>query len=224
MIYRVQLFKFFSAMGDHTYRIKKAEKITNIWKTSILLILATAVIYGWMAYLGIGANLISSTAPLLSAVEYESSKLWFMLGRIVYGIVFAAIILFIPSLLFYALTEIPYQKIVIMQQVTLSIILLERVIWVPLAVFVGLDWYTSPLSMGIIASYLIEVEWFIYFFGAISLFQIWIIGFQFQFLHRLSNVKRSRLIIVVILMHVLGWAIAATLALTDFYFISRWFG
>jgi len=223
MSYRVQLFKFFSAMGDHIFRIKRSEKVTNLWKTSIILIITTALIYGWMAYLGIGSTILSSGAMQLSEAAYESSKFWFMIGRVLYGVLFALVILFVPSLLFYLLTEIPYQKLVIMQQVVLAVMLLERLIWIPLVVFVGLDWYTSPLSLGIIASYLIEMDWFIYFFGAISLFQIWIIWFKFRFLRALSGVKNSTLWLFIILLQLLGWAFAATVSVADFYIISGWF-
>ncbi|MBN6206655.1 hypothetical protein JYK21_09320 [Ralstonia pickettii] len=223
MVYRIQLFKFLTAVGDHIFRIKRAEKISNLWKTSILLMLASAVIYGWMAYLGIGSNLLSMDAPLLAAGEYEVNKLGFLTGRVVYGILFAAAVLFIPSGLFYLLTEIPYQKLVIMQQVTLVVLLLERLIWVPLIVLAGLDWYASPLSLGVIFSYFIENEWFMYFFGAITLFQAWIIWFVYRFLHALSDVRGRTILLVVLLLHILGWAIAATAAMTDTYIISGWF-
>lgn len=224
MVYRVQIFKFLSSIGDHIYRVKRAEKITNLIRTSILLILTSAIIYGWMASLGIGSNIISTNSALLGESGYELSKFWFMIGRALYGAIFAAIILFVPGLLFYLFTEIPYQKLIVMQQVVLIVILLERLIWIPLVVFVGLDWYASPLSLGIIFSYLLEVDWFIYFFGAISLFQIWIIWFQYRVLHGLSGVKKSTLWISILLLHVFGWVLAAMLATTDLYIVSGWFG
>ncbi|WP_405098466.1 hypothetical protein [Oceanobacillus sp. FSL H7-0719] len=223
MTYRIQLFKLLTAIGDHIYRIKRAEKLSNFWKTSILLIFASAIVYGWMAYLGIGSNLLSIDATLLGAGEYGGSKIGFLAGRVLYGILFAAAVLFIPSALFYLLTEIPYQKLVIMQQVVLVVLLLERLIWIPLIVLAGLDWYVTPLSLGIIFSYLIENEWFIYFFGAITLFQGWIIWFVYRFLHALSEVRARTILLVIILLHIIGWAFAATIAVTDIYIISGWF-
>ncbi len=224
MVYRIQPLKFLTAIDDHIFRIKRAENTANFWKTSILLMLASAVIYGWMAYLGIGSNLLSMDAPLLGAGEYEVNKLGFLIGRVVYGMLFAATVLFIPSSLFYLLTEIPYQKLVMMQQVVLLVLLLERVIWIPLTIWAGLDWYASPLSLGVIFSYLIENEWFIYFFGAISLFQVWIIWFVYRFLQALSEVSGRTILLVVVLLHIFGWAFAATITMTDIYIISRWFG
>src|SRR5690625_2319098 len=171
MAYYMNLVKFFRSMEDHLFRIRKAEKLFNIWKTCLLLALASVIIYMWMAYVGMGSTPLSPAAIHASGVEYEQYKYWFILGRGVYALIFAAFILFIPSLIIYAFTGIPYQKLVIMQQIVLTVMLLERILWIPLAAFIGLEWYVSPLSFGIIASYFTEINWFIYFFGAISLFQ-----------------------------------------------------
>ena len=223
MLYRVQLFKFFTSIYDHIFRIRKAERLSNVRKTSTLLILVAVLIYGWMAYLGIGSSMLAGGAAELSATEYETSKLWFVIGRMIYGALFAAFILFIPSLIFYLITEIPYGKLVIMQQIVLSVMLIERLLWIPLALFAGLDWFVSPLSFGIIASYLMDIDWFIYFFGAITLFQFWIIWFQYRFLHTLSEIGSRTLWAFILLLHVLGWVLAGTIAFADSYMISGWF-
>ncbi|RDW18620.1 hypothetical protein [Oceanobacillus chungangensis] len=223
MTYRVNLFKFFFSMDDHLFRIQKAEKINNLWKVSGLLLLCSVIIYAWMAYLGIGTNLISANAVNLTEAQYESSKFWFIIGRAAYGLLFSVIILFLPSLLFYLLTDIPYQKLMIMQQMVLAIMLVERVIWIPLATLIGLDWYVSPLSFGIIASYLTETPWVIYFFGAISLFQFSIIWLQVKYLGKLSVTRKSLIWLTVILLHLVSWCLAAAIAFTDSYMISGWF-
>lgn len=224
MLYHVQIVKFFTSIYDHIFRIRKAEKLTNVWKTSILLLLSSAILYGFMAYLGIGSSMLSVGMTELGTAEYETSKLWFVFGRVLYGVIFAAAILFLPGLLFYLVTEIPYQKLLVMQQAVLIVMLVERLLWIPLVLFIGLDWYVSPLSLGIIVSYLTSIDWLIYFFGAITLFNLWIIWFQFRFLHTLSEVRPRILWLFILLLHLLGWLLAATIALADSSIISRWFG
>lgn len=224
MTYYTNLFKILLSMEDHLFRIGKAEKIRNLWKISVLLLLGSIVIYVWMAFLGIGSDLISRDAAGLTPQAYESSKFWFLIGRAIYAVLFAALVLFIPSLLFNLLTDIPYQKLLIMQQVVLAVMLLERLIWIPLMLLIGLDWYVSPLSFGIIASYITEVPWVIYFFGAISLFQIWIIWFQVKFITTLFPIKKQWIWVNVICLHILGWSIAALVAFADSYIVSGWFG
>ncbi|MEC5425985.1 hypothetical protein QGM71_21260 [Virgibacillus sp. C22-A2] len=224
MTYHINVFKILFSLDDHLFRIHKAEKIYNLWKVSALLVLFSMAVYSWMAFLGMGTTLISPTAVGLSSLEYEQSKFWFMVGRAVFAIILAALILFIPSLLFYLLTDIPYRKLLIMQQLVLAVMLLERLLWIPLALFNGLDWYVSPLSFGIIASYLTAVPWVIYFFGAISLFQLWIIWFQVKYLTSFSGTKKWLIWVNVILLHLIFWSVSTLLAVVDTYIISGWFG
>lgn len=223
MIYRPHVLKFLFRMKDQIYQIKLAESVRELWFSSILLIGLSAIIYGWMGSLGIGSQLLSIDASTISAATYEGNKFWFMIGRTGYGILFAAIILFIPSFIFYYLADIPFKKLVVMQQVVLFILLIERILWVPLATFFGLDWYVSPWSLGIIVSYLTEIDWLIYFLGAVSLFQVWVIWFQYRFLTHLSEERRLPLLGFIILLQMIGWALAATSAIGDTFLLGRWF-
>lgn len=224
MTYRVHLFKILFSMEDDLFRIRKAERIQNLWKVNVLLILSAIVVYGWMAFLGLGSEDISSIAVSLTQPAYETSKLWFIIGRAVYALLFAAFILFVPSFLLYLLTGISYKKLVIMQQVILAVLLFERLLWIPLVIFVGLNWQVSPLSFGIIASYITETPWIIYFFGAITLFQLWSIWFQAKFISTLSDMRKRLIWLNVILLHFLGWCLVALAAYTDSYILSGWFG
>lgn len=223
MTYHFNLIKFFLWPEDHLYRIHKAEKVYNIWRLSSVLVLLSAIIYAWMASLGMGSDLISQGAPGLSELQYEQSKLWFVIGRIVYAIFLAVFILFVPALIFNLVTDIPYQKLVIMQLIVLFMMLIERIIWIPLFIYLGLDWYVSPLSLGIIMSFLTEADWPVYFFGAISLFQIGIIWFQIKYLRYLSSVHNKWIWINVISLHILFWLIVAFLTYFDSFMISGWF-
>ena len=224
MTYRVHLFRLLFSMEDDLFRIKKAERIEQLWKVNVVLIVAAIAIYFWMAFLGLGTERISGIAVTLSDTAYETSKLWFILGRALYAILFAAFILFFPSLLFYLLTGIPYQKLVIMQQVVLVVMLMERLLWIPLVIFVGLNWQVSPLSLGIIASYITEIPWVILFFGAITLFQLWIIWFQVKYISAFSEMKQYVIAMNVILLHFLGWCLTALIAMGDSYILGGWFG
>ncbi|WP_249872590.1 hypothetical protein [Oceanobacillus saliphilus] len=224
MTYRVRLFRILTSMEDDLFRIKKAERIENLWKVNVVLVLAAVIVYAWMAFLGLGSEAISSVAVSLTQQTYETSKLWFIIGRSLYGLLFAAFILFVPSLLFYLLTGIPYRKLVIMQQIVLAVMLAERLLWIPLVIFAGLNWQVSPLSFGIIASYMTDMPWIIYFFGAITVIQLWIIWFQVKYITTFSGMKKHVIWINVILLHFLGWCLAALTAFTDSYILSGWFG
>lgn len=223
MTYRVNLLKFFFPMDDHLFRVKKAETLKNLWKVCSILVLFSVVIYAWMAILGLGSDIISSDVATFNLVQYEESKFWFVLGRMSFAIIFALLVLFLSSLLFYVVTGISYRKLLIMQQVVLLIMLIERITWIPLVVFWGLDWFVSPLSFGIIASYFTSKIWIICFFGAISLFQLWIIWFQVKFIIYMSSIRKRWIWASVILLHIVYWVIVAGLAFIDIHLISGWF-
>ncbi|MFS0675138.1 hypothetical protein AB1K81_18315 [Ornithinibacillus sp. 179-J 7C1 HS] len=223
MIYQVQLIKLLFAVDDHIFRIGKAEQIRNPWKTVVLLGLLCLVTYSGMGILGIGSSALSSGAVLLTASEYELSKLYFIIGRMIYSTAFVLFVLFIPSLIYYWVTKIPFKKLLLMQVVVLFIMLVERILWIPLAVYAGLDWFVSPFSLGIIASYLTDVTFLIYLCGAVSLFQIWIVIFQIKFLTKLSGIHKAWIWSTVILFHLAVWSVTAVLAFTDLYMIDGWF-
>lgn len=224
MTYYARLFRMISQTKDESFRLNKAEEVKSIWKITVILSLISMVIYGIMAFLGVGSEEISKNGLLLSSADFEASKLWFVLGRMFYGLLFAAIVIFLPSLLFYLLTGVPYKKLIVIQHTALIVVLVERLLWIPLALFAGLSWYVSPLSFGIIASYITSIPWFVYFFGAISLFQLWIIYYQANFLAKYSDVRSRFVWLNVILIHFLGWVIASVIANVDSYIISGWFG
>jgi len=225
MNYQPNFLRFLFSINDHLFRIRKVEAMNPIWRSNSLLILLSMLIYLWMAFLGIGSNLISEDALALGALNYEASKFWFVVGRMLYGVFFASFILFVPAYLFKLLTDIPFKKLVVMQQVVLFVMLVERLLWIPLVMFAGLDWYVSPLSFGIIASYLTSHTWIIYFFGAISVFQLWIIGFQVLFLKTmLTEIRERSLWLSVIFLHILWWGLATIFSFTDQSIIGGWFG
>lgn len=222
MAYHANVFKFLFSQKDHILHIREAEDVKGLWRMSSLLIFISMFIYGWMAYLGMGSDLISSQAMTLSPIEYEQSKFWFLIGRVCFGLLLSLFLLFIIPLVLSGLTEIPFKKLIIMQQLVLCVLLIERVIWIPLFVFAGLDWHVSPLSFGIIASYVTDIPWVISFFGAMSLFQLWIIWFQVTYIHSLSSMKRQWVWASIILLHIFYWLIAAFLVFIDTSVLSGW--
>ncbi|MFD2761939.1 hypothetical protein [Lentibacillus juripiscarius] len=224
MTYKVNIIRFFFPVADSLLRVKKAEVIKGLWRTSSLLILFSVGVYLGMAVLGIGTGPISDDAAALGFLGYEAGKLWFIIGRIGFAILFGLLILFVPSLIFYFITKIHYRKLLVMQQVVLTVMLIERLIWIPLAVYAGLDWFVSPFSFGIIAMYISDIPWVIYLFGAVSVFQLWIIWFQAAFLSYLSTVKKGWIWVSVVFIHLLYWAGTAALASMDQHLLSGWFG
>ncbi|PWA12643.1 hypothetical protein DCC39_05325 [Pueribacillus theae] len=223
-MYYLNVLKLFVSFGDQLDRISHAERIRNVWKLTGLLVFASIVTYGLMAYMGIGSALIMSGGAAYTPAEYESSKLWFIIGRSLAGAVSALAMICIPAMIFkWLIIEVPFQKLMAMQLGVFVIVLIERLTWIPLAVFFGLDWFVSPFSFGVIASHLTSKPWLIYFFGSISIFQLWIISFQIKFLNRMLGEKEKSVWLAVIFLRFLEWVLAAIVVFGSPYVIGRWF-
>ncbi|WP_053217427.1 hypothetical protein [Virgibacillus senegalensis] len=220
MIYHSHLIKLLLNTEDHLFRIKEAEQITNIIKLLFLLTGLSIVVFGWSAWLGIGSAPLSPQALASDPIEYELSKVWFFVGRLLYGLLFALFILFIPSLIFFAAYQISYQKLLVIQLVVLLALIVERVLWIPLFVYAGLDWQVSPLSFGVLASYITDIPFLIYFFGAVSLFQLWIIFFQVRCISYLSSVRLRWVWTGVLLLHLAYWISAAIFSTDGMYLVE----
>ncbi|WP_153465187.1 hypothetical protein [Sediminibacillus terrae] len=220
MIYRGNLIRLLLHTEDHLFRIREAEKITNVIKLIFLMTGLSIIVFGWSAWLGIGSDPLSSQALNSPPEEYELQKVWFFAGRLLYGLLFALFILFVPSLVFHAAYQISYSKLLIVQLVVLLVLLVERVIWIPLFVYVGLEWQVSPFSLGILASYLTDAPFFIYFFGAVSLFQLWIIFFQVRCIASLVSVRMRWVWTGVLLLHLGYWICTAIFAMDGMYLVD----
>jgi len=75
----------------------------------------------------------------------------------------------LPALFFWALTDLEYKRLLVIQLFTMPILLLEKLLLVPLAIYLGLTKISSPFSLGIITQYITENGWLIYFFANLSI-------------------------------------------------------
>lgn len=215
MSYHVQVAKLFFRREESLIKIQQAEQLLGFWKRIAWLSLFSMLIWAFLAWKGLGMDPISTVAADLSFAEYETVKLFFLFGRAIYGILIALVILFFTPLIFWIFTDIPYRKLVTVQMNVLFVMFLERLTWVFFVHYIGLDWYVSPLSFGIIASYITQIDWWIYFFGAFSVFQIWIMWFQSKAITNFSHIVKWKAWILIIGLHIFYWAIAATIAIYD---------
>lgn len=224
-MYQLHIMNFLMSMDEQTDRLKNAEKVNHLWKLVSVFIIASMIVYGCIGFVGIGSDLLLDKSLSFTAGVYESSKFWFIIGKILLGFIFAVYILFVPALLFSQITSIQFKKLLTMQLIVLFMLLLERVIWFFLMLTTGLDWYVSPLSFGVIASLLTSKSWLIVVFGTISLFQLWVMWFQAKFIIKcLDNEGKVFIWMTVILLHLVEWVIVALLTITSPHMISGWFG
>ena len=212
MIYRLKLFGLLFNRNKHLYPFKKAAKILYSWK-GLFLLFIWLLVYAWMSWLGLGT---AQLAPALDPAAYELAKLWFLTGRLLYALLFAFVLLLLPSSVFSLLFKVPFKKTFVLQQAVLLILIIERISWIPLFTYQGLQWQLSPLSFGPVAAFFGAPGWVIYGLGAVSLFQLWIIYFQASSITYLSGRNTYWVWTTVILLHLLYWTgTAALVSLAD---------
>ncbi|MBM7554368.1 hypothetical protein [Thalassobacillus pellis] len=219
MLYSINLLQLLFRREDHLFKIKRAERLQNFWKWVVLLLATSILTYIWTSWVGLGMDPISVNATEFTRMEYEFRKAWFLIGRTAFALLLAIFVLFITSFVWWLFNNVPYNKLVIIQMNVLLVMLLERLTWIPLLVYAGVDWYVSPLSFGVPASYFTDIQWIIYIFGAISVFQLWIIWYQVRCLNYLSATKKHWIWFGVIFWHILLWAGTAALSNYDIFLL-----
>ncbi len=184
---------------------------------TVIVILLSGFIFGLSALFGTGMSPLSKDLTSLAAADFETEKLLFVGGRVLLGFLYAAFMIYIPALIFWTLAEEGlYRRLVIVQHFVVLVLLLEKVTWIPLFTYLSVSWFSSPFSLGVIAQYITDIPWWIYFLGCISLFKLWVIYLQFQGLKRLIDMKKITMILSILLLNIVLWCVTALLAYIDF--------
>lgn len=223
-MYQLNVFRLLHSFEDQIDQLKEAEQIQRLWKTIIILTLSGLFIYGWSSYLGIGSELILDSSYFFTPDIYEANKFWFIIGQVLFGFIFCLFIILVPAIIFkWLFSSISFNKLIAMQLVVLLVLLVERLTWIPLVTIFGVDWFVSPFSFGVVASYFTSKLWVIYFFGAMSLFEGFVIYFQIKFLTRLIDKHKASVYVAVISLHFIKWWLIALTTFMSPYLIEGWF-
>ncbi|MGM0753007.1 MAG: hypothetical protein ACQET6_13870 [Bacillota bacterium] len=209
----VRLFRGITQPSTFFYQLKEMEVIKGYRKRVFFLFLLSIIAFGLISSFGIGMDPLSKEMTKLSPATYELEKFLFFLGRLLAGLLYAAIVLFFSSLIFWTISdEGEYRKLVITQGIVLMILLVEKLTYIPLSLFLSLDWYSSPLSLGVITQYLTSKSYVIYLLGSFSLFKVWVFYIQYKGIKQLTNQKNWIIWLVILLTNLFLWSLNALLA------------
>lgn len=209
----VRLFRGLKHPSTFFYQLNEMEALNGYKKRVSFLFLLSIIIFGLISSFGIGMDPLSKELTKLSPTAFELEKFSFFLGRLIAGLLYAAIMLFFSSLIFWTISnEGEYRKLVITQGLVLIILLLEKLTYIPLSLFLSLEWYSSPLSLGVLAQYITSKSYVIYLMGSFSLFKIWVFYIQYKGIKRLTNQKNWIIWLAILLTNIFLWALNALLA------------
>lgn len=216
MIYRVQLFRGLKEPYIIGHQLTNAEKIEGTWKYTIILTFASFLLYSLSAYLGIGSEMLSKDIYQLTSSEYEATKLLFAVGQVLLGVLGTILFIFFPALVFWLCADTNYIKLVNIQLIITTIILIEKAISIPFHFYLGLDPVSLPYSLGVIAQDLTDNRYLILFFAQISFFQIWVIILQYTYVKSLLDRSKPLVLSIIIATNVFIWLLLALFSYIDF--------
>ncbi|WP_080843865.1 hypothetical protein [Cytobacillus gottheilii] len=201
---------------EYAIRLEHAESPNPILKKTLVLTGISALLFGISALLGLKSEILSPAIFDLSNSEYETQKMLFAIGQILWGIVITLILLFLPSLFFWTVTEIEYKKLVHIQFAIVCIILIEKVLLILLGYLYGLDSNSSPFSLGIIGQYVTSNEILLKILSVISIFKLWIIYIQYTVIKVLSDKSATFVLLICLAFNIMWWIFAAIFKYLDF--------
>ncbi|KAA9012234.1 hypothetical protein [Niallia endozanthoxylica] len=192
MMYYIRLFKGIREPYVQAQQLMKAEKAGGFWGKAILLLVITFLLAVVSSFFGIGNEIMSKELHNRSNTDFEAIKLLFAGGQIIWSMLQAIIILIIPSLFFWALSDIEWKKFISVQFYVLTILLIGKIVAMPFTVFIGLPDISNPFSLGVIGQYLTSHNLILQFLGGITIFNIWAMILQYKYVKVL--LERSRLL------------------------------
>ncbi|TDL32856.1 hypothetical protein E2R51_09310 [Jeotgalibacillus sp. S-D1] len=197
---------------------KTNESFLHIRQHIMTIFILSAFIFGVSGWIGLETQDWSGQFITSFGLTYDLQRFYFFLGRIALGVLYVAILLYIPALLFWFLArDYSYRRIVTLQIFPLFILLLEQVSFIALMVLQGIDWVSSPFSWGVIAQMYVNHEWTVYFLASFSIFKIWVMYWQFLSLRYVTALKWWAVILIVFIMNLSFWAITAAFATLHFH-------
>ncbi|UYZ21833.1 hypothetical protein [Mesobacillus jeotgali] len=200
----------------YTYKLRDSEYVPGVWKNTTMLVLLSGLIFGISAYFGIGSEYLSKNLTAVSRENYELQKLLFMIGQLIWGLFYGVAVIFIPALFFWTFSDIELKKFVTVQLYVMPVLLLEKVINIPLATGIGLIKTSSPFSLGVIAQYITNNDFIIYFLAAITLFKIWAIFIEYKYIKMLTGKRPGIVLLLVIGINLIFWLFSALFSFIQF--------
>lgn len=216
MTFRVRLIQGLFKPNHFNYQLKYAETISGLWVKLGLLIVGSFILFSIESFIGIGTETLADKFTSLTKYEIEMRKLLFGAGHAIFGLLYPAFIIFIPAFIFWVFFEAKFQKLLVVQQIVLVILLIEKALLIPLLVQLGIDRSASPFALGVISSSLSWNEVVTHFFGVISIFKIAVVVYQYKLLQAVIEVDKREIFLFVIVINLLYWILSAFFSYIQF--------
>lgn len=212
MIYETSILKGIFRSNVNLYQLEKAETTVGLGWRIVVLYLLGVLIFGASTYFGIGTETYSGAITDFSKEKFEAGKVLLLAGKLTSSLLYTTLLLWFPAFVYWLALEIPYKKAVIVQMFVFSIHIVEKAITYPVLVFFNLNQASNPFSLGVIAQQFSNLDFWIHFFGSITLFQISAILLLSFYLSRLTDKNKYLTALTIVLFYILSWLLHAFMA------------
>jgi hypothetical protein len=212
MVYRVKWWKGFYQPSVAAFQLNKAETIYGVWTRVGWLFVLSLFVSITENFYGMGTE--SLVRQGLEGIDLYTLS-YFALGNLIANWLSAIALLFIPAFFYWILTDIPYIKLVIVQMFIVLLHIIEKITNLLLMYWFQLPWYSSPLSLGVIAQTLEFPTLAIYICSYISIFFVLSIIISYMFLKDLNSSSLLKNMLLVIGWHIILLAYQATYSYID---------
>lgn len=212
MYYRIRLLRGVLFPRYLSYQLKESEAIIGLFPRLFLLFIASSIIFAVESFYGIGTESISKEITTASAHEFEVKKLLHLTGQVLWGLVYAGLFIFLPSLFYWTLTDVQYKKLLIVQAYSFLILLFGKSLNTLASFQLKVDPLYSPFSFGPMFQYLTSSEFLIVAFGTITLFHFWAIFVQYYYLNQLTEKGSKFVFLIVLALNLFFWIVNTLLS------------
>ncbi|MBS4206763.1 hypothetical protein [Bacillus sp. FJAT-50079] len=220
MIYITSILKGLVHTERSFFQLAKAEEIYGLRWRLCWLFLFGGFVFSLNGWVGIGSHGLSPQLTKLTEAEFAGIKAYFIVGRLLLGLVYTGFAVFFSALWFWTMSDVAYKKLVVMQAFVVPILFVEQLTFLPLAIM-HLPWYSSPLSLGVIAQFMTDKSFIIYFFGCLSFLKGWVVLIQYRGLRVLTLKPRAVVIAMVVSLHIISSLLITALASIQFHILLR---
>lgn len=191
----------------------KQSTMQGLWQRITLVFIASFLLFSLRSLWGINTENFTSMMTT-STADYTLARYAALLGSMIWSVIYVAFHLFGVAYLLSFIIGISFKKLLPMQLLMTTLLLVEKVIIFLVFYFTGTASYLSFLSFGPLASMYFELPFFIFLFNQFTITTIIIIVFQYHFIRTYGNMhKKYRLLFMLIGLHLFMAIFTASISL-----------
>ncbi|WP_077591022.1 hypothetical protein [Planococcus lenghuensis] len=157
--------------------------------------------------------------PILAAGQWDTYTIarWTsLLGTLVWAVLYLAFHTYIIALLFRLFMRMPWRAALVMQAYAVSLLIFEKALILAVFSALGYTVLLSFLSLGPLAATFLHEPFLILFFNQLTIITALIIGIQYRYARAFTTWKPWLILTVLILAHIVGALITASMSYVPF--------